>query len=138
MSKRFSGEPDPLPMTDLANPENHLATQIINEIVKYAKQEDRKVFGQMNIETQVEEGLNVFYQVYPGGDFFLWFVENGWFTLIALVDEKYKTLARNPVDEMDVFYKTVQTISAALDTKHGIIPEDPILPEEPPKEEDEK
>lgn len=128
MSNRFSGEPNPLPLTDLEHPENHLATQIINEIVKYAKLYNRKVFGQMNIETEIAEGLNVFYQVYPGGDFFLWFVENGWFTLIGLVDEKYKTLARNPADQMQQFYDTVHTISIALDHKHGIITDKPIDP----------
>ena len=137
MSKRLYNPPDPMPPSDPSSPENHLAVQITTAVTKFTKDTRRRVYGTMNIETENEEGLNVFYDCFPGGDFFLWYIENGWFTMTALVDEKYKMLARNPVNEMGEFYKKVQAVGEGLSAKHGYVIQNPTDPK-PLTEEDEE
>lgn len=131
--KRFTNPPEPLPPSDPENPENHLAVQIVKAVTDFTRDTKRRVYGTMNIETENQEGMNVFYDCFPGGDFFLWYIENGWFTMTALVDEKYKMLARNPVTEMDIFYDRVKAIGEGLSAKHGY----PIDIPKPPKPKDE-
>lgn len=80
--------------------------------------------GEFAIETESPEGLHVMYQCFPSGDFFLWFIENGWFTLIALVDEKMKTLARMKTSDYEQFLETLDKVVVGICAKNGYVPKE--------------
>jgi hypothetical protein len=123
MHKRITSPPE-LPATDLTKPGDHLASQMVKEFRKFSIDSGRLVTGEFAIETENPEGLHVLYQIFPSGDFFLWFIENGFFTLIALVDEKMKTITKLPVSMWSEFQANLEIVIVGMCNKNGYNPED--------------
>lgn len=125
--KNINIEPKPEEQEIKSNPdtrdEDKLCGEMVKSVTEYAKRTKFKVHGSFSIQNGVPEGLNVCFQAYPSGDFFLWFIENAEFTLIALVNEKMKTLAKMPVSEGQKFHDLLQTIAVGIEEKNK--PEEP-------------
>lgn len=122
MPNRINPEEEPLKNEAKTTPdsrdEDKLLAEMIKSVTEYAKRTGYEVHGHFGIRNGTPEGLNVCFQAFPSKDFFLWFIEDLHFTLIALVDEKLKTIAKMTTSKAQEFYNLVQKVAYGMEEKN--------------------
>lgn len=118
--------PDPDPIKFISEePGSHVATNAVRFLSEFSRKVERRVYGQMNIECPNNTaGVFVAYTIFPGGDFYCWFMEFGHLFLVVLVNEKLKTLKVAPVTEGNIFATFVAGVANQLNLKHNYPIED--------------
>jgi hypothetical protein len=72
-----------------------------------------QVSGQAAIEGNGEK-LIVLYSCYKNGDIIVWFVDKGYYSLMALVNKNFKHMATFPVTEAEKFQDMLTQLSSEL------------------------
>lgn len=72
-----------------------------------------QVSGQAAIEGDFGK-LLVLYSAYPNGDFIIWFLNKGYYSLMALVNKKMKHLITFPAHEMELFQNELTKLQLEL------------------------
>lgn len=72
-----------------------------------------QVSGQAAIEGNSEK-LIVLYSCYPNGDIIVWFVDKGYYSLMALVNQKFKHLANFAVGKEKEFQAELDRLKEEL------------------------
>jgi hypothetical protein len=82
--------------------------------MRYAAVEMKmQVSGQAAIEGHGEK-LIVLYSCYPNGDIIVWFIDKGYYSLMALVNKNFKHLATFPVTETASFQAELTRLQGEL------------------------
>lgn len=118
--------PEYNPKQDLIeNVEHHPASVAVNSLKFASASEGRRINGQLCLEDDGPLGvINVFFCVYPGGDYFYWMIFLDCFAVVALVDEKIKVLGLIPVLESEQMLKLVNHVGNQLNMKNNYPVED--------------
>lgn len=102
------------------HPQNHFVSKAVKHFVSAAIESKRLIYGQINIEDENRrEGVNTLISCFPSGDCFFWFIAYGYFSLICLVDEKWKTVCLVPASEREEFLGILNQASNGLNIKNG-------------------
>jgi hypothetical protein len=102
-----------------ANPQDHLASIVIQSMSESAVTHEKRMLGQTNLEMGDMQGLNVMFCCYPSGDLYVWFIEVVNFILIAKVDGIWKCIAVMGVDYGNEFYKALNDVANAINMKNN-------------------
>lgn len=108
----------------MSNPSEHIASHATLAMARAATELNKRIFGQVNIESN-PESLNVLFCAYPSGEHYCWFVELGCFVLIALVDEKIKCLGIIHVTDVPKFQQLLNATANGLNLKNSYPIEEP-------------
>lgn len=71
------------------------------------------VSGQALVEGYGEK-FNVLFSVFPNGDFMCWFLNKGYFSIMALVNQKQRHIATFPAEETENFEKMMRMLQKEL------------------------
>lgn len=74
---------------------------------------EMQVSGQAAIESKKEK-LMVCYSCFPNGDFMVWFLDMGYYSLMALVNQNFRHVVTLPADEQDAFQVALSELVKAL------------------------
>lgn len=72
-----------------------------------------QVSGQAAIEGNGKQ-LIVLYSAFPNGDLIVWFLDQGYYSLMALVNQNFKHLATFPVTELIAFQAELTKLQSQL------------------------
>jgi hypothetical protein len=100
-------------------PQTHPAALLLRGLIEPARLQEKRVYGQLNIESDRPEGLNILMTAFPSGDGYCWFIAHGFFALIVLVNEKWKCIALVPVTQQGEFQGILNQATNGLNIKNG-------------------
>lgn len=126
MSEPTEDDTDPIKFI-AENPKTHVAVNAVRFLAQIEQQTPRKIYGQIQIEAQFP--LPCCFGIFPGGDFYCWFVEAQHFFVVLLVNENgeetVKTVAVFAPHESEQLGGFLSSLINQLNIKHGYPIESP-------------
>lgn len=110
MAKNKRNFPNPLDL----KPEQEVVKSFALTMAPAAVKHNMTISGQAALDFGARGTFPVIYGAYPNGDFIVWFLFKGYYTLMALVNQKMKHVATFPVHKMIEFQAMLTTIQASI------------------------